>query len=127
MNVLKTDGKYTIYALQHQWEPEKLWTYIEGEFLRDFSEEEFDRYPELNDFTVKGECWKRTGIYGTFNFDAAIEVLTRVVKKYPGLRHRIVKIEIDQKITPMTDMCEGKQLKGGVKYQMDIGLQHAPE
>ena len=127
MRILRTDGEFTVYVFQHQWEPDGPWTFVEGSFLEKFTNEELEEYPTLKDFTVHGECWRRTGLHGCFVYENALEALTRIVKKNPGLKFRIVEIHTIQEISPKHEMCEGTQVKGGVAHQMEIGLQHAPE
>ena len=80
--MIRNDGKYEIYKLQHLWEGRTEW-------VGSIENEEF--------FTTSGDCWQKTGIHGTFDFDKARKVFGDVVSRLDKKREfRLVKVTISQ-------------------------------
>lgn len=80
--MIRNDGKYEIYRLQHLWNHRTKW-------VGSIENEEF--------FKASGECWQQTGIHGTFDFDEAKKAFEEVVSRLEKNRKfRLVKVTISQ-------------------------------
>ena len=80
--MIRTDGTFTIYRLQHNWQGKGIWTYsIENDEL----------------FNASSDCWQITGVSGTFDLEHAKKALGEVVSRLDKNRvFRLVKVTIKQ-------------------------------
>lgn len=80
--MLRTEGKFTIYKIEHQWQNKGNWA----------SSIENEHY-----FTASGDCWQRTGVHGTFDLEEAKKAFGEVVSKLDKNRKfRLVGVTIEQ-------------------------------
>ena len=80
--MLRTDGSYCIYKIQHSWKRGEEWV---------FSIENEEYFPASN------KCWQITGVHGTFSLEEAKTAYGRAVSKLDKNRKfRLVCINIDQ-------------------------------
>lgn len=101
--MVRYDGTYTIYKIQHQQISDGRWVYsIWGQ-------------PKTNSkagdhFTASGNCWQQTGEHGVYDIRNGRVGLKRAIKemqadqkkdKRPFLKMRLVKVEITQKTIPV--------------------------
>lgn len=87
--MLRNDGKYTIFVIQHE-QPEKgkesTWVYSNLDVFG---------YPE--GFSASDDCWQKTGIHGTFDAEQAMEGLSELRKKNKDKhRFRLALVRITQ-------------------------------
>lgn len=87
----RTDGEFTIYAIQHQ-QADLQWKYS--------SFDHFGTPPKTtDDFSACGECWQKTGHKGVFDFNAAIDGLKWIQDKHRSEKFRLVTIRLRQYTT----------------------------
>jgi len=106
--MLRKDGRYTIFKIQHWAEPGKMykegrwtesaldhflnkggWNVWEGRYRNKL------KYP-YNVFSACGDCWQETGEHGTYNSDDAIEMLKILSRLHPDTKFRVARVEISQ-------------------------------
>jgi hypothetical protein len=98
--MLRNDGEYTIYILQHFWDEwcnsgdGEQWCNKNGDFRKD----------PRRAFNANGPCWQKTGIHGCFDFDVAQHMLNLVASSTPGRKFRICKLEIKQQTTEVASL-----------------------
>ena len=80
--MIRTEGKFYIYRIEHQWKGKGNWAdSIENEYY----------------FTASHECWQKTGIHGTFNINEAKKAFGDIVSKLDKDRKfRLVCVTIEQ-------------------------------
>lgn len=86
--MLRTDGTYTIYFIQHQYGDNPKWANsIENEEL----------------FTACDDCWQETGVMGTYDLEEAKRAFGEVVSRLDQKRtFRLAQMDISQKIKPLS-------------------------
>lgn len=98
--MLRKDGKYTIYKIQHWIEPGGMYKdgrWAESDLNYFLKGVDKAKDEELrNQFNACGECWQETGEYGVYDSDTAIDMLKLVVKYNVGLKFRVVQVKIHQ-------------------------------
>jgi hypothetical protein len=104
--MIRSDGEYTIYILQHKYvKPEdgtEWWNSGDGEQFCG-GNGDYRAYPRRA-FNANGMCWQETGIHGCFDFEMAQRMLTLVATSTPGRKFRICKVEISQKTTELASL-----------------------
>lgn len=97
--MLRNDGKYTIYTIQHQdkkgeWHSSNIDSFEpkEGRWSSDGSKE----LPPWRHFGANGECWQQTGVHGTFEVDDARQLLCLLRKHNKNQQFRVVAVDIWQ-------------------------------
>lgn len=112
--MLRTDGKFEIYLIQHQQSDGK-WVgsnldrfgtpYVHGLSIdpRTPDARIFSRYT-YNGFSANGCCWQQTGVHGTFDKAAALEALQWMTEKHKGYRFRIVCRMFEQTTNVVAEM-----------------------
>ena len=92
--MLNKDGNYQIYTIQHlpklEKETEENWVFSN-----------FDSFGFPDGFDACGECWQKTGIYGTFEIFTAKKGFDWIMKRNPDTKFRVVKIFIQQMTVPL--------------------------
>jgi len=79
--MIRNDGIYTIYMIQHQWKDKPRWeTSIENIML----------------FPASDTCWQQTGVHGTYSEEKAKEAFRKLVPN-ANQTYRIAKVSISQK------------------------------
>ena len=80
--MLRNDGDYTIYMIQHDWQNDNDWAYsIENEWY----------------FPQSCDCWPLTGEHGTFDIEEAKVAFEKTVAKQDkNRRFRLVRVDIIQ-------------------------------
>jgi hypothetical protein len=86
--MLKKDGDFIIYKIQHLSNSE--WHYSSFDHF-------FVKSDEYHSFLASGECWQTTNIIGVFDVDIARIVRNQLAEKYKDYKFRVVKITISQK------------------------------
>lgn len=80
--MLRNDGDYTIYCIQHDWQNDNDWAYS-------MENEEY--------FPPSCDCWQLTGIHGTFDIEEAKVAFEKtVVKQDKNRKFRLVRVDIIQ-------------------------------
>jgi len=80
--MIRTEGKFSIYRIEHQWKDKSKWA----------SSIENEQY-----FTASGDCWQQTGVHGTFDLEEAKKAFGEVVSKLDKNRKfRLVCVTIEQ-------------------------------
>jgi len=98
--MLRKDGKYTFYKIQHQWSPTSEWVYSSYvDYAKTNSE-------TCDSFTASGNCWQLIGEHGVFDIrnartglKHAKEAVVRdfVANKLPRvIELRLVRITVTQ-------------------------------
>lgn len=101
--MLRDDGTYTIYKIQHQQSDEK-WVFTNLDTIGGSpSHEETFSEPWLS-FTACGKCWQETGEYGCYDLKTAILVLLKVLECSPKKKFRLAKVYITQKTEQVVDI-----------------------
>ena len=85
--MLRNNGEYLIYYIQHEQDDGK-WV---GSNLDVFG------YPP--GFCSTDECWQKTNIHGTFNAKVAYDGLKSLRSKHPKTNFRLVIVSISQSMT----------------------------
>jgi hypothetical protein len=105
--VVRNDGTYEIYRIQHKYNKKGAWAYsgvTDGSFAADIPVKH--RYVNVHDhkmtpafyaFSACGEVWQKTGIHGSFNRGDALKVLKLMAEYNPEHKFRVVKVTITQK------------------------------
>lgn len=106
--MLRTDGDYTIYVLQHLYESKGEWAQSgdasgflanipakDRHLTSDAGQYAGSKYP-FNHFTASNDVWQKTGIMGTFSKKAAEDFMVEVAKANPKHTFRVAKITISQ-------------------------------
>lgn len=83
--MLRTDGKFSIYVIEHQWNNNNKWVMsIENEWY----------------FKSTNICWYETGIHGTYDLEEAKAALKECINlKDPNREFRLVLYDIFQNKT----------------------------
>lgn len=94
--MVRNDGFYTIYILQHETVDGKEWNNSgDGEqWCRgrgDFREE------PRRSFNALGECWQQTGVHGTYDRKIALRMMILAACEHPKRKFRITRVSISQK------------------------------
>ena len=86
--LLRNDGKYVIYIIQHK-QKDCRWV-----------QSSFDAFgtPDIA-FSASGDCWQQTGVHGTFNLSIAEHALAMIRMKHMITQFRLAKVEITQETT----------------------------
>jgi len=101
--MIRNDGTYTIYKIQHQ-QSDKKWVFTNLDALEgSLSQEETFSEP-WKSFTACGECWQETGEHGCYDLKTAFLVLLNVIQLSPKRKFRIVKVYITQKTEHVVDI-----------------------
>lgn len=79
--MIRTEGKFSIYRIEHQWENKSEWT----------SSIENEQY-----FRSSGECWQQTGVHGTYDLEEAKQVFGKVAQSDKRRKFRLVCVTIEQ-------------------------------
>lgn len=110
--MVRNDGKYTIYILQHLTRDGKEWNnsgdgsqFVKGNF----------RKQPLYDFCACGECWQQTGVHGTYDLEIAHRLLLLAGTQHPTRSFRICEVQICQTTTEVSRI---KMSKGWTDAKM---------
>ena len=80
--MIRTEGKFTIYRIEHQWDGKGKWA----------SSIENEHY-----FNASGDCWQQTGVHGAYDLEEAKEAFGKVVAQLDKNRKfRLVCVTIEQ-------------------------------
>lgn len=102
--MIRNDGDYKIYMIQHRYEKKGRWAGT-GDVLFANVPAKF-RFASIHplahrspfvQFAASGECWQQTGTHGTFDREVAIKMLELVAKYNPEHSFRVVLVRISQK------------------------------
>ncbi len=88
--MLRCDGSFLIYKIQHDYHEDGEWTYSN-----------FDTFGTPPGFSASSECWQKTGIHGTFDKIVARDGLFWIRHKNPGTKFRLVSVVISQITQPI--------------------------
>jgi len=97
--MLRNDGKYEIFIIEHQYEKEGKWsrTSFDGGFkmpdrhiLKNGVWEGKENEP-YESFSASGQCWQETGEHGVFDTEMAIKLYLILKKNNPEHNFRVVK------------------------------------
>lgn len=104
--MLRNDGFYTIYILQHRYNQLGKWTQSGSGFNMNVPTElRFSKKASTGwggsrepfaSFTACGKCWQETGVQGTYDVDIAQKLLSIVAEYNPGHAFRIAQVTISQ-------------------------------
>lgn len=94
--MLRNDGNYTIYKIQHRQDDGK-WVYSS---LDSFGRRHME---VLKHFQASGECWQKTGESGVFVEEWANELCNDFAHSHAGRRFRVVRVVINQQTTSRTE------------------------
>jgi len=101
--MLRNDGTYTIYEIQHQ-QNDKKWVFTNLDTLEKPRSHEETFSEPWRSFTACGECWQETGEFGCYDMKTAILFLLNVIEHCPKRKFRLVKINITQKTEHVLDI-----------------------
>jgi hypothetical protein len=112
--MIRKDGKYFIYIIQHQRDVDKRWVnssdcnrWIPGKLTRKKFETIFFTEP-WRTITACGKCWQETGVHGSYIKNKALRILEKVSKWNPGIKFRVCKLEIEQRTTEVAQLKVNK-------------------
>jgi hypothetical protein len=110
--MVRNDGNYVIYLIQHKERS--------GRWVRSIENERY--------FKASDECWQITGIHGTFDLEHAKKVYEHIINiEEEGNIYRIVKVTINQK-TEDVDLIsvsnDNENLKEKIKDSIYKHLSH---
>ena len=101
--MIRNDGTYTIYQIQHQ-QSDKKWVFTNLDTLeKPFSREDIFSEP-WRSFTACGECWQETGEHGCYDLKTSILFLLNIIERSPKKKFRLVKVSITQKTEHVLDI-----------------------
>jgi hypothetical protein len=92
--MLRSDGTYNIYIIQHQWRKAGEWK------MSDIGG--FGSKPPMS-MNAIGQCWQDTGVMGTYHLKDALAVLPDLRKRNPEHAFRVACVCISQGTTPVID------------------------
>lgn len=105
--MVRNDGTYEIYRIQHKYKKRGSWTYsgvTDGSFAanvpvkyRYISVQDHKMTPAFCAFSACGDVWQRTGIHGSFNRGDALKVLKLLAEYNHEHKFRVVKVTVSQK------------------------------
>ncbi len=88
--MIRNDGLYTIYRIQHQEKKPKKWVFSS-----------LDSFGAPPGFDACGDCWQETGEHGVFTIKEARKGLNWIrkenKKERPEIQFRLVQVIISQK------------------------------
>ena len=97
--MLKQDGKYQIYIIQHQYNKEGNWCNSDIDTFEPNSLKRWKDGKELEPWchlSANGTCWQETGIHGTFDIDDARKMILLLKKHNEQHNFRVVRVDIWQ-------------------------------
>lgn len=109
MGFMRKDGKYKIYIVQFLSKDGKEWSYAgscDHWFPKGITRKKYEQYAHKGVFShlnAIGECWQKTGIFGSFHCIDAIRAMDKVAEWNPGRAFRVCKLEIEQKTTQIAE------------------------
>lgn len=96
--LLRTDGEFTIYLLQHKYKKKGSWT----DSSLDFFHLGQPAYEGLKrPFSASGECWQQTGVCGTYGRGEALAFCAAIAAKYTDHKFRIACVHVVQHTRPV--------------------------
>lgn len=113
--MLRNDGIYKIYKIQHMYPKTKEWVYS----IYGSPEIKPNEQGIRNTFTASGICWQETGEHGVYDLKDAKVGLKMAYDRYkedvkekhtlPGFKFRIVLVSIIQQTTPVDKIIVHKK------------------
>jgi hypothetical protein len=106
MSLLRTDGTYTIYRIQHKGRDGK------------WHGTSFDYFGTPPSFSAVNRCWQKTGVHGALSRSEAMLGLRWIrkhnrydwssgqMRRNTDTKFRLVMVEISQKTTPIVSTME---------------------
>lgn len=95
--MLRNDGTYTIYKIQHQ-QSDKKWVFTNFDNIFEIKLSHKETFSEpWRSFTACGKCWQETGEHGCYDSKTAILALVIITEHSPKRKFRLVKVDITQK------------------------------
>ena len=104
--MLRTDGKWEIYVLQHRYKHEGEWmlTGLDGllanvpKTVRWVNPHGHDgkQHEPFQAFSASGACWQKLGIHGTFNYATGQKMLNLIAKYNPAHTYRLACYRVRQ-------------------------------
>ena len=105
--MLRNDGRYTIFKVQHwikpgfmykegKWAESDLDQFLKGVNWWDDPVRRKELLEPYKSFSACGDCWQQTGEHGTYDSDTAVEMLKLLSKHNPDTKFRVIKVEIRQ-------------------------------
>jgi len=101
--MIRNDGTYTIYKIQHQESDEK-WVFTNLDAIGGSPSHEETFSEPWKSFTACGECWQETGEFGCYDIQTGLLVLLNVIQRSPKRKFRLVKVSITQKTEHVVDI-----------------------
>jgi len=95
--MIRNDGMYVIYDIQHRQSKPTKWV-----------SSSFEHFGHPEGFNASDPCWQETGVMGTFSRHVAQKGLTWIRKKNPGTYFRLVVVIISQKTLAVPALEESK-------------------
>lgn len=114
--MLRKDGTYTFYRIQHfqKGEKDEKWVYSDlGFFCKNF-DFKVDPY---RSFTAIGECWQEIGEYGCYDLSNSLQFLKQISESCPNSQFRLVKIHITQATNVEKEYMKKARWKVESKYE----------
>lgn len=101
--MLRHDGIYEIYRIQHLYRKEGEWTFSGNSLfanvpprLRFTGRVHGEHQSPFLEFSSSGDVWQQTGSHGTYFYDVAMKMLGLVAKYNERHSFRVVLIFISQ-------------------------------
>ena len=80
--MVRTDGKYQIFKIEHQWNGSAKWS---------------SSIENVSEFPPTSDCWQQTGVHGTFDLEEAKDSFKKIVSIPNEVRKfRLVRVTIEQ-------------------------------
>ena len=102
---LRADGDHVLYVVEKHFK--KGWSYagnashfaanIPAEKRWDGRHDDGKWKDPWRDFTACGECWKKTGVHGTFDPDVGMAYVAQLTEHNPGEQFRLAEVRVSQK------------------------------
>lgn len=92
--MIRKDGTYTFYRIQHLQKDGK-WVYSNFDYFCNGLK--FDE--PYRSFTAIGKCWQEIGEQGCYDLSTGLSFLKQISQNWTDHQFRLVKIQITQKTT----------------------------
>ena len=90
--MLRKDGIYTFYKIQH-FQSDGEWVYSDLGVICSRLDSRIEPYQS---FTSMGKCWQETGEHGCYGLATGLLFLKQISRLKPDFKFQLVKVQINQ-------------------------------